>query len=141
VFVWSQSGRAIFTKPGDIVPAMSGQTIEILNTDAEGRLILCDALTYAQRFEPAALIDIATLTGACVIALGKHHTGLMSTSDTLADQLLAAGMNADDKAWRLPLTPEYAEQLKSISRTSPISAAARQAPSRQPASWRNSPRA
>jgi leucyl aminopeptidase len=101
------------TKPGDIVTSMSGQTIEILNTDAEGRLILCDALTYAQRFEPAALIDIATLTGACVIALGSHHTGLMSTSDPLANSLLAAGIKADDKAWRLPLTEEYTEQLKS----------------------------
>jgi len=101
------------TKPGDIVTSMSGQTIEVLNTDAEGRLILCDALTYAQRFEPAALIDVATLTGACVIALGKHHTGLLSSSDKLADKLIDAGDNADDRAWRLPLTPEYAEQLKS----------------------------
>ncbi|HJP04880.1 MAG: leucyl aminopeptidase [Chromatiales bacterium] len=101
------------TKPGDIVTSMSGQTIEVLNTDAEGRLILCDALTYARRYDPAALIDIATLTGACVIALGKHHSGLMSTSDRLAARLLTAGEKADDKAWRLPLTEEYAEQLKS----------------------------
>ena len=92
---------------------MSGQTIEILNTDAEGRLILCDALTYAQKFNPAALVDIATLTGACVIALGKHHTGLLSTSDKLAKNLLAAGDKADDRAWRLPLSEEYSEQLKS----------------------------
>ena len=101
------------TKPGDIVTSMSGQTVEILNTDAEGRLILCDALTYARRFNPAALIDIATLTGACVIALGKHHTGLLSTSDSLAKSLLGAGDKADDRAWRLPLTEEYAEQLNS----------------------------
>ena len=101
------------TKPGDIVTSMSGQTIEILNTDAEGRLILCDALTYARRFKPAAVIDVATLTGACVIALGKHHTGLLSTSDKLAQQLLTAGLSADDPAWRLPLTEEYSQQLKS----------------------------
>jgi leucyl aminopeptidase len=101
------------TKPGDIVTSMSGQTIEVLNTDAEGRLILCDALTYARRFKPEALIDIATLTGACVIALGKHHAGLLSHSDALANKLLAAGLAADDKAWRLPLTEEYTLQLKS----------------------------
>ena len=101
------------TKPGDIVTSMSGKTIEILNTDAEGRLILCDALTYARKFKPAAVVDIATLTGACVIALGKHHTGLLSTSDSLAKSLLTAGDKADDRAWRLPLTEEYAEQLKS----------------------------
>ncbi|MEE4184649.1 MAG: leucyl aminopeptidase [Gammaproteobacteria bacterium] len=102
------------TKPGDIVTSMSGQTIEILNTDAEGRLILCDALTYAQQnYKPAALIDIATLTGACVIALGSHHAGLMSNSDTLAKRLLAAGQAADDRAWRLPLGDDYAKQLNS----------------------------
>jgi leucyl aminopeptidase len=101
------------TRPGDIVTSMSGQTIEILNTDAEGRLILCDALTYAQKYNPTALVDVATLTGACVIALGKHHTGLLSTSDKLAKSLLAAGDKADDRAWRLPLTEEYGEQLKS----------------------------
>lgn len=101
------------TVPGDIVKSMSGQTIEILNTDAEGRLILCDALTYARRFKPAAVIDVATLTGACVIALGKHHTGLMSNDDELADRLLAAGRAAGDRAWRLPLGEEYAQQLKS----------------------------
>jgi len=105
-------GRA--TKPGDIVISMSGQTIEVLNTDAEGRLILCDALTYAQQFyKPAALIDIATLTGACVIALGSHHSGLMANSDKLAAKLLAAGKAADDKAWQLPLGPEYERQLES----------------------------
>lgn len=101
------------TKPGDIVTSMAGKTIEVLNTDAEGRLILCDALTYARRFKPAALVDIATLTGACVIALGSHFSGLMSTSDSLATKLLKAGTNADDPAWRLPLTEDYAAQLKS----------------------------
>jgi leucyl aminopeptidase len=105
------SGSA--TRPGDIVRSMSGQTIEILNTDAEGRLILCDALTYAARFKPAAMIDIATLTGACVVALGKHRSGLLSNSDSLAAALLAAGDAADDPAWRLPLGEEYMEQLKS----------------------------
>jgi leucyl aminopeptidase len=101
------------TKPGDIVTSMSGQTIEILNTDAEGRLILCDALTYSKRYKPAAVIDVATLTGACVIALGKHYSGLLSSSDTLAKQLMAAGAAADDGAWRLPLGEEYSAQLKS----------------------------
>ncbi len=101
------------TRPGDIVRSMSGQTIEILNTDAEGRLILCDALTYGQRFRPAAMIDIATLTGACVVALGKHRSGLMANSGPLADALLAAGEAADDPAWQLPLGEEYMEQLKS----------------------------
>lgn len=105
------SGRAI--KPGDIVTSMSGQTIEILNTDAEGRLILCDALTYARRFKPAAVVDIATLTGACVIALGSQHCGLMSHSDALAKALLDAGTKADDRAWRLPLGDDYAALLKS----------------------------
>ena len=101
------------TVPGDIVKSMSGQTIEILNTDAEGRLILCDALTYSRRFKPDTIIDVATLTGACVVALGKHHTGLMTYDDELADEIAAAGVNASDRAWRLPLTDEYAEQLKS----------------------------
>ena len=105
------SGKA--TKPGDIVTSMSGQTIEILNTDAEGRLILCDALTYAQRFKPSAIIDIATLTGACLIALGKHRSGLLSNSDGLANALIKAGDKADDRAWRLPLGEEYMTQLKS----------------------------
>ncbi|MFA5663512.1 leucyl aminopeptidase [Castellaniella sp.] len=105
------SGTA--NKPGDIVTSLSGQTIEILNTDAEGRLILCDALTYAERFKPAAVIDIATLTGACVIALGHVNSGLFSTDDALAEQLLAAGRAALDPAWRLPLGDEYQKQLKS----------------------------
>ena len=101
------------TVPGDIVTSMSGQTIEILNTDAEGRLILCDALTYSRRFKPAAIIDVATLTGACVVALGKHHSGVMSHSDELADSILSAGVSADDRGWRLPLGDDYAQQLKS----------------------------
>ncbi|MCG6965622.1 MAG: leucyl aminopeptidase [Chromatiaceae bacterium] len=100
-------------KPGDIVTSMSGQTIEILNTDAEGRLILCDALTYTERFEPAAVIDIATLTGACVIALGDQASGLMSTDDGLANELLEAGTASGDRAWRLPLWDEYQRQLDS----------------------------
>ncbi|NRT55981.1 leucyl aminopeptidase [Sphaerotilus uruguayifluvii] len=104
-------GRAV--KPGDVVTSMSGQTIEILNTDAEGRLILCDALTYAERFKPAAVVDIATLTGACIIALGHHHAGLFSPDDALADTLLAAGRAAQDTAWRMPLDEEYDEALKS----------------------------
>ena len=105
------SGTAI--KPGDVVTSMSGQTIEILNTDAEGRLILCDALTYAERFEPAVVIDIATLTGACVIALGHHRSGLFSSDEALAAELLAAGEQALDPAWRMPLDEEYDEALKS----------------------------
>ena len=104
-------GRAI--KPGDVVTSMSGQTIEILNTDAEGRLILCDALTYAERFKPAAVVDIATLTGACIIALGHQHAGLFSPDDVLADALLAAGRTALDTAWRMPLDEEYDDALKS----------------------------
>ena len=105
------SGIAI--KPGDVVTSMSGQTIEILNTDAEGRLILCDALTYAERFKPAVVVDIATLTGACVVALGHHHSGLFSADDELAAQLLAASRSALDPCWRLPLDEEYDEGLKS----------------------------
>jgi len=100
-------------KPGDIVTSASGQTVEILNTDAEGRLVLCDALHYARRFEPAAIVDIATLTGACVVALGSHHAGCMSNDDALARELVAAGQRSDDRAWQLPLTEEYGEQLKS----------------------------
>jgi len=100
-------------KPGDIVTSMSGQTIEILNTDAEGRLILCDALTYTERFEPAAVIDIATLTGACIVALGDQASGLMANDDRLADELLEAGTDCDDRAWRLPLWDEYQTQLDS----------------------------
>ena len=101
------------TRPGDIVETMSGQTVEILNTDAEGRLVLCDALTYAERFDPQAVIDIATLTGACVVALGAHTTGLMGNDDELVGQLLSAGKSADDRAWHLPLFDEYQEQLDS----------------------------
>jgi len=105
------SGRAI--KPADIVTSMSGQTVEILNTDAEGRLILCDAITYSRRFKPAAVIDVATLTGACIIALGNHVSGLMSNDESLADELASAGIRADDRAWRLPIGEEYVDQLKS----------------------------
>lgn len=104
-------GKAV--KPGDVVTSMSGQTIEILNTDAEGRLILCDALTYAERFKPRALIDIATLTGACVIALGGVRAGLFASQDELAQQLQEAGEAALDPCWRMPLDEEYAEGLKS----------------------------
>jgi leucyl aminopeptidase len=103
-------GRAI--KPGDVVTSMSGQTIEILNTDAEGRLILCDALTYAERFKPAAIVDIATLTGACVVALGGVRSGLFSNDEALATALLAAGESALDPCWRLPLDDDYADGLK-----------------------------
>jgi leucyl aminopeptidase len=103
-------GRAI--KPGDVVTSMSGQTIEILNTDAEGRLILCDALTYAERFKPRAVIDIATLTGACVIALGGVRSGMFASADDLAQALLAAGETSQDLCWRLPLDDDYAEGLK-----------------------------
>ena len=105
------SGRA--NKPGDIVTSMSGQTIEILNTDAEGRLILCDALTYVERFKPASVIDIATLTGACVVALGNVNSGLFSTDETLATDLVRASKTMMDPAWRLPLDDEYGDQLKS----------------------------
>ncbi len=101
------------TKPGDIVTSMSGQTVEILNTDAEGRLILCDALTYAERFDPVAVIDIATLTGACVIALGHVVSGLFANDDALAQEVLAAGEASHDRAWHMPLHDEYQEQLKS----------------------------
>ena len=100
-------------KPGDIVTSMSGQTIEILNTDAEGRLILCDALTYAGRFKPAAVIDIATLTGACVVALGSHASGLLDNDEKLATELLQAGEHTGDRAWRLPLWDDYQGQLDS----------------------------
>jgi len=100
-------------KPGDIVTSMSGQTIEILNTDAEGRLILCDALTYSEKFKPKAVIDIATLTGACVIALGKQACGLLGNDQDLIDRLMTAGNQSDDRAWQLPLWDEYQDQLKS----------------------------
>ena len=101
------------TKPGDVVTSMSGKTIEVLNTDAEGRLVLCDALTYAERFKPQAVIDIATLTGACVVALGAHATGLFANNDNLAEQLLVAGTDSFDRAWRMPLWDDYQKQLKS----------------------------
>ena len=100
-------------KPGDIVTSMAGKTIEILNTDAEGRLILCDALTYSERFDPAVVIDIATLTGAIIVALGSKTTGLMANDQKLADDLLQAGLDSHDKAWQLPLWDEYQEQLDS----------------------------
>jgi leucyl aminopeptidase len=109
------SGRA--TKPGDIVTSMAGLTIEVLNTDAEGRLVLCDALTYAERFNPAAVVDIATLTGACIVALGHHNSGLFARDDDagnhLAQELLDAGKQAGDTAWRLPIGELYNDQLKS----------------------------
>ncbi|HAT30818.1 MAG TPA: leucyl aminopeptidase [Janthinobacterium sp.] len=105
------------TKPGDVVTSMNGLTIEVLNTDAEGRLVLCDALTYCERFNPAAVIDIATLTGACVVALGHHNSGLFTRDDAahdaLANALLAAGKSASDTAWRMPVEEAYNEQLKS----------------------------
>ena len=104
-------GRA--TRPGDIVTSLSGQTVEILNTDAEGRLILCDALTYVERFRPAAVIDIATLTGACVIALGHVATGLFANDEALAREVVAAGDDACDRVWRMPLWDDYQDQLKS----------------------------
>jgi len=105
------SGRA--TKPGDVVKSMSGQTIEVLNTDAEGRLILCDALTYSRRFKPDAIIDVATLTGACVIALGHHRTAVMSNDDGLSADIVAAGLSSEDRGWPMPLGDEWAAQLKS----------------------------
>ena len=105
------SGTAI--RPGDVLTIRNGKTVEVLNTDAEGRLILCDALTYATRFKPRAVIDIATLTGACVISLGHVRSGLFSPSDDLANALFAAGEAALDPCWRLPLDEEYAEGLKS----------------------------
>ena len=100
-------------RPGDILTTMNGLTVEVLNTDAEGRLVLCDALTYAERFEPQLLIDIATLTGACVVALGQHNSGLICEDENLAADLLHAAQQTTDKAWRLPLSEEYQEQLKS----------------------------
>jgi leucyl aminopeptidase len=103
-------GRSV--KPGDIVTSLSGQTIEILNTDAEGRLILCDALTYAERFKPRAVVDIATLTGACVVALGAVRSGMFASDDALAQSLQAAGERALDPCWRMPLDEEYADGLK-----------------------------
>jgi leucyl aminopeptidase len=105
------SGGAV--KPGDIVTTMSGQTVEILNTDAEGRLVLCDAITYSRRYKPATVVDVATLTGACIVALGNHISGLMSNTPALAQELESAGIRADDRAWRMPIGEEYVEQLKS----------------------------
>ena len=101
------------SKPGDIVTTLSGQTVEILNTDAEGRLILCDALTYAARFDPEAVVDIATLTGACVIALGHVATGLFANDQTLADEIREAAGDAWDRVWQMPLWEDYQEQLRS----------------------------
>ena len=105
------SGTA--TRPGDIIKSMSGQTIEVLNTDAEGRLVLCDALTYSRRFKPEVIIDVATLTGACVVALGHHRTAVMSRSDKLAGEITSAGTAADDSGWHMPIAAEYERQLKS----------------------------
>ena len=105
------SGKA--TRPGDIVTTMSGQTVEILNTDAEGRLVLCDALTYVKKYDPAVVIDIATLTGACVVALGKVVSGLFSPDDNLANDLLQAGQQSNDRAWRMPVWQDYQELLDS----------------------------
>jgi leucyl aminopeptidase len=101
------------TRPGDVVTSMSGQTIEILNTDAEGRLILCDALTYAERFTPDCVIDIATLTGACVIALGNFTSAIFANDDTLAAELFRCSKDTGDLAWQMPLFDEYQSQLKS----------------------------
>lgn len=103
----------IATKPGDVVTSMSGQTIEVLNTDAEGRLVLCDALTYVERFKPKSVLDIATLTGACIVALGSHVSGVMSNDDELADKLYKCGLDALDPVWRLPIWDEYQKQLDS----------------------------
>jgi leucyl aminopeptidase len=100
-------------KPGDIVTSLSGQTIEILNTDAEGRLILCDALTYVERFEPAAVVDMATLTGACIVGLGRHPSGLFANDDRLAEALTKAGEVSADRVWRMPLWDDYQQQLDS----------------------------
>lgn len=105
------SGRA--TKPGDVVTSMSGKTIEVLNTDAEGRLVLCDALTYVERYKPQSVVDMATLTGACIVALGHHASGLMSNNDELAQKLLDAGTTSGDRAWQLPIWSDYTKQLQS----------------------------
>jgi leucyl aminopeptidase len=105
------SGTA--SRPGDIVRTMSGQTVEILNTDAEGRLVLCDTLSYAERWEPTAVVDVATLTGAAVVALGSHATALYANDDALAEALLGAGERTGDRAWRMPLWEDYQQQLRS----------------------------
>jgi leucyl aminopeptidase len=104
-------GRA--TRPGDVITSMSGQTVEILNTDAEGRLILCDAMTYARQFKPRCILDVATLTGACVVALGHVYTGLFCNDDKLASDLVAAGERSLDLVWRMPLHDDYGETLRS----------------------------
>lgn len=100
-------------RPGDILTTMSGQTVEVINTDAEGRLVLCDTLTYIERFSPETVIDVATLTGACIIALGHHASALMSTHNPLAHELLNASEQSGDRAWRLPLWDEYQDALDS----------------------------
>lgn len=115
------------TKPGDVVTTMSGRTVEVLNTDAEGRLVLCDALHYARRWKPECMIDIATLTGACVVALGSHASGLMTNDDNLAERLLRAGESSGDRAWRLPLWEEYQKQLRSNFADLPNISAGREA--------------
>ena len=133
------SGRA--TKPGDIFTSMSGQTIEVLNTDAEGRLILADALTYAERYEPEAVVDIATLTGAMVIALGHVASGLFSNNETLARALLTAGDDAYDRAWQLPMWEDYQDgAVEQFRRLREHRGAARAAASPPRASCRASPR-
>ncbi|MSE17556.1 leucyl aminopeptidase, partial [Pantoea agglomerans] len=104
-------GRSM--RPGDVLTTMSGQTVEVLNTDAEGRLVLCDALTYVERFDPEVVIDVATLTGACVIALGHHISGLLSNHNPLAHELISASEQSGDRAWRLPMADEFQEQLES----------------------------
>lgn len=101
------------SKPGDIVTTASGQTVEILNTDAEGRLVLCDALTYIGKFKPASVVDIATLTGACIVALGHHTSGVMANNDAIVEEIIEAGKQANDKAWQLPIGPEYDAQIDS----------------------------
>jgi leucyl aminopeptidase len=105
------SGKA--SRPGDVVKSLSGQTIEILNTDAEGRLVLCDTLTYAERYKPKVVIDVATLTGACIVALGSHASGLFANDDTLAKALLEAGEFIWDRAWQMPVWDDYQQSLKS----------------------------
>ncbi|VTP80696.1 Cytosol aminopeptidase [Leclercia adecarboxylata] len=130
-------GRAY--RPGDVLTTMSGQTVEVLNTDAEGRLVLCDVLTYVERFEPEAVIDVATLTGACVIALGHHITGLMSNHNPLAHELIGASEQAGDRAWRLPMADEYQEQLESTLRIWLTSVGVLAVQLLQPASWRALP--
>jgi leucyl aminopeptidase len=105
------SGTAV--KPGDVVKAMSGKTIEVINTDAEGRMVLADALAYAARYKPSAIVDLATLTGACVVALGSHATGVMGTNPKLIERLKRAGEHCGERVWELPLWEEYHEQIKS----------------------------